>query len=221
MRKKQQLIPIDWTDVRLEGPKINYIGFHRLNQPIPKKENMISRINHLNTPQEITMKALTIYSDFTCATKVNLTLQHSAEKLDFTVQWNISPWRVDMLKFSPIAEEALTDALDAHLIVFAGHGALSFPFWLRRWVEHWAKCRQIADAALAVFCEKSADALSMPEILELSHFAARNGLNFIFGDKMVVVQFSTEGRPFSIQDNLRERELIGAGASPNELYHRR
>ncbi len=126
-----------------------------------------------------------------------------------------------MLKFSPIAEEALTDALDAHLIVFTGHGALSFPLWLRRWVEHWAKCRQIVDAALAVFCEESADALSMPEILELSHFAARNGLNFIFGDNMVIVQSSTEGRPFFIEDSLRERELVVAGASPNELHHRR
>lgn len=220
MKNKQQLIPIDWTDVRLEGLRINYIGFHRLNQPIPKKENMISRINNLNTPQDIAMKALTIYSDFACAAKVNSTLQHSAEKLDFTVQWNISPWRVDMLKFSPIAEEALTDALDAHLIVFAGHGALLFPFWLRRWVEHWAKCRQIADAALAVFYEESVDALSMPETHELSHFAARNGLNFIFGDNMVIVQSSTEGRPFSIEDSLRERDLIGAGASPNELYRR-
>jgi hypothetical protein len=217
MRNKQQLISIDWTDVRLEGLKINYIGFHRLNQPIPKKENMISRVHHLNTPQGITMKALTIYSDFACAAKVNSTLKHSAEKLDFTVQWNISPWRVDMLKFSPIAEEALTDALDAHLIVFTGHGVLSFPFWLRRWVEHWAKCRQIADAALAVFCEKSADALSMPEILELSHFAARNGLNFIFGDNMVVVQSSTEGRPFFIEDHLHERELSVSPIRPQTL----
>ena len=181
----------------------------------------MSKINKLNTPQNLTMKALIIYDDFTYAAKVNATLQHLAQNLDFTVQWNTSPWRMDMLKLSQIAEEALTDAADAHLIVFAGHGALSFPFWLRRWVEHWAKCRQIADAALAVFCEKSADALSMPEILELSHFAARNGLKFIFGDNMVVVQSSTEGRPFFIEDSLHERELIGAGASPNELYHRR
>ncbi|HMD53476.1 MAG TPA: hypothetical protein VKJ65_02865 [Phycisphaerae bacterium] len=163
------------------------------------------------------MKALIIYDDFAHAAKANAALQHSAQNLDFAVQWNISPWRMDMLKFSPIAEEALTDAVEAHLIVFAGRRALSLPFWMQHWLEQWAKCRQIADAALAVFCEESAYTPSKSVTLNLSHFAACNGLNFIFDDNMVIVQSSIEGRPSSIEDRLDKRELSMSSIRPQAL----
>src|SRR5271167_4231897 len=106
------------------------------------------------------MKALIIYDDFYSAIKANESLQHSAHKADFSVQWNIRPWRVDMLKFPPTAEEALTDAIEAHLIVLAWHKTQPFPFWLQNWLERWAKCRQITDAALAVICAGNAGVLS-------------------------------------------------------------
>src|SRR5271156_5278076 len=106
------------------------------------------------------MKALVIYDDFVCAEKANAALQHSAQNANVSVQWNIRPWRVDMLKFPPTAEEALTEAIDADLIVFAGRSAQSLPFWLQRWLEHWAKCRRIQDAALAVIPAQSTDTLS-------------------------------------------------------------
>src|SRR6267378_5802818 len=114
----------------------------------------------LNQPQDSTMKALIIYDDFDSAAKANTTLQHSAHKADFTVQWNIRPWRVDLLKFPPTADEALTEALDAHLIVFAGRSAQSLPFWLERWLEQWAKHRRVKDAALAVASAGSSKAIS-------------------------------------------------------------
>src|SRR5271154_7288476 len=122
------------------------------------------------------MKALVIYDDFVCAEKANAALQHSAQNANVRVQWTIRPWRVDMLKFPPTAEEALTDAADVHLIVFVGRCAQSFPFWLEHWLEHWAKCRQIEGAALAVFCEGSGDTTSISATLELSQFATRHGL---------------------------------------------
>src|SRR5271154_5711262 len=78
------------------------------------------RIQMNNQPQDSTMKALIIYDDFYSAIKANASLQHSADKADLAVRWNIRPWRVDMLKFPPTADEALTEALDAHLIVLAG-----------------------------------------------------------------------------------------------------
>src|SRR5271170_8072661 len=121
------------------------------------------------------MKALVIYDDFVCAEKANAALQHSAQNANVRVQWNIRPWRVDMLKFPPTAEEALTEALDAHLIVFAGRRAQSLPFWLQRWLEHWAKCRQIHDAALAVFGDAEADILPASASLELAEFAEKRG----------------------------------------------
>jgi hypothetical protein len=154
-----------------------------------------------------TMKALIIYDDFASAVKVIDALQHSAQNLDFSMQWNIRPWRADMLRFTRASETALSDAANAHLIVFAYRIAQSLPFWLEHWLEHWAKCRQIEDAALAVYCDDSAGASSIPAILEMSQFATRHGLNFIFDDKMAMSPSSIEDKPSFIEGRLHEREM--------------
>jgi hypothetical protein len=86
---------------------------------------------------------LIICDDFASAARANYVLQHSAWSVDFPVLWNVSPWRVDMLKFPPTAEEALTDALDAHLITIADLSAQSLPFRFQGWLDHWAKCRRV------------------------------------------------------------------------------
>jgi hypothetical protein len=130
------------------------------------------------------MKALVIYDDFICLEKANVALQHSAQNANVSVQWNIRPWRVDMLKFPPTAEEALTEAIDAHLIVFVGRRAQSLSVWLQDWLEQWAKCRQIKDAALAVIGAGNAEAMSSQS--DLSQFARRHGLSVIFGDDGVI-----------------------------------
>ena len=152
------------------------------------------------------MKALIIYKDLASAAEVNIILQHSAHNVNFVVQWSIRPWRMDMLRFPPSAEAALTDARDAHLIVFAGCCAQSFPFWLEHWLKHWAKCRQIEDAALALFCEGNADTPSMSAILELSQFATRHGLSFIFDEKMAVSPASIEVGSWLIRNRLIGRD---------------
>ena len=131
------------------------------------------------------MKALIIYDDFAKTVKANAALEQSAQYSDVSVQWNITLWRVDMLKWPLAAETALTEAIDAHLIVFVGRCAQSPPVWLEHWLEHWAKCRQIENAALAVYCEGSSDALLLPVSLELSRFAMRHGLSFLFDDENV------------------------------------
>jgi hypothetical protein len=131
------------------------------------------------------MKALIIYDDFAKTVEANAALQQSAWYSDISVQWNITLWRVDMLKWPPAAETALTEAIDAHLIVFVGRCAQSPPLWLEHWLEHWAKCRQIENAALAVYCEGSSDALLLPVSLELSRFAMRHGLTVLFDDENV------------------------------------
>jgi hypothetical protein len=127
------------------------------------------------------MKALVIYDDFVYLEKANVALQHSAQNANVSVQWNIRPWRVDMLKFPPTAEEALTEAIDAYLIVFAGRRAQSLPLWLQDWLEQWAKCRQIEDAALAVIRAGNAEVMSAQS--DLSQFAKQHGLSVIFDDR--------------------------------------
>jgi hypothetical protein len=144
------------------------------------------------------MKALIIYDDFYSAVKANASLQHSAHKADCIVQWNIRPWRVDMLKFPPTADEALTEALDAHLIMFAGHSAQSLPSWLERWLEQWAKFRRVKDAVLSVVNAESSKMLSLASAKpDLSRFAKRHDLNVIFDDKITSIPSSIEDKSSS------------------------
>jgi len=79
------------------------------------------------TPHEFAMKAFIIYDDSSLAVKASFTLQRVAHHRDVKVRWDIRPWRVDMLQLPPLSDEALVDASDVHLIVFAGRYALSLP----------------------------------------------------------------------------------------------
>jgi hypothetical protein len=140
----------------------------------------MSKLDTSDPLQHFVMKAFIIYQDFTSATKANMALQHSAQYSDVRVQWNIRPWRVDMLKFPPTAAEALADATDAHLIVFAGCCTRSIPHCLQDWLDKWAGCRQIETAALAIFGGENTDDLSASAAPALSQFAERHGLSVIF-----------------------------------------
>jgi hypothetical protein len=167
----------------------------------------MTRLNYFNQPQNLTMKALIIYDDYYSAVKANATLQHSAHKADCAVQWNIRPWRVDMLKFPPTADEALTEALDAHLIVFAGHSAQALPFWLEGWLEQWAKYRRIKDAALAVVNAGSPKTLSLASAKpDSSQFAKRHDLSVIIDDNITSIPSSIEDKSSRVESHLHERE---------------
>ena len=167
------------------------------------------------------MKAVIIYNDFISAARANTALQQSVENADCAVQWNIIPWRMDMLKFPPTAGEALADAIDAHLIVFVGGCAESLPFWLQDWLEQWAKCRLIDDVALAVVRDESADTGLIAPGTRLSHFARRHGLNLIFDDNnLTMTAGSTEDRAAFTEDYLIEREPTLTAILPQNLNAR-
>jgi hypothetical protein len=121
-----------------------------------------------------TMKALIVYDDATCAATTNAILHRAADRADISVKWDIRPWRLNMLRFTPIAEEAMSDAADAHLIVFAIRNTRSLPTWLMNWLERWAVLRQFPGVALAVIGCGTAEAS-----VELHQFARRFGLSFI------------------------------------------
>jgi hypothetical protein len=152
----------------------------------------MSEVNKHYTPKVSSMKALIIYDDLSSFAKANTALQYSEQNVDFSVLWNIRPWRVDMLKFPPTAEDALVEAMDAHLIVFVGTRVQSLPFWLQDWLEHWAKCRQIKDAALAVIGLGNTEV--MLSLSDLSRFAKHHGLSVIFDDRDAIEEslFRTE-----------------------------
>jgi hypothetical protein len=153
------------------------------------------------------MKALIIYDDFAAAVRANVALQNSARNADFAVQWKVNPWQIDMLKFSLTAEEALTEALDAHLIVIASRSAKSSTFWFQGWLEHWAKCRQIEGAALALFGVGYSDGLAASVIREFSSIARRHGLSLIIDG----------GRSGKDQSNFIEHSLDGQKLSSKPI----
>jgi len=122
-----------------------------------------------------TMKALIVYDDATCAATTNAILHRAADRADISVKWDIRPWRLNMLRFIPTAEEAMSDAADAHLIVFAIRNTQSLPAWLMNWLERWAVLRQSPGAALAILGCGTAEAS-----VAMRQFARRFGLSFIW-----------------------------------------
>jgi hypothetical protein len=154
------------------------------------------------TPDESAMKAFIIYDDFSLTVKASFTLQRVAHHRDVKVRWDIRPWRVDVLQLPPTSDEALVDASDVHLIVFAGRCALSLPTGLAEWLERWAMNREIPDAALAVMVGENADVLPVPPASGLARFAVQYGLSFIY-DAAGAVEETSE----FFAGNLRRREV--------------
>ncbi len=125
------------------------------------------------------MKAIIIYQDFASGAWANAALRRWAQSPDVNVEWQISPWRVDMLKFPPTAAEAMADAVDAHLILFACRQAQPLPFWLQHWLDQWADHRQITEAAITVLGHGNAGMLPATALSDLWKFALGHGLNLI------------------------------------------
>jgi hypothetical protein len=132
------------------------------------------------------MKALIIYQDFESAMKANTTLQNLKLSPDTGIDWEVIPWRMDMLRFPPTATEALIAATDAHLMLFAGQLPESLPFWLLDWLREWAAARQVKDAALGVTASAKGDALYGAAISGLRQFAQEHGLSFVMDPNVVV-----------------------------------
>ncbi len=128
------------------------------------------------------MNAVIIYDDLDFASKAQALLGCAAHRADEALLWTVKPWRLDLLILPLTADEALKDAAEAHLIVFAVRSQADLPPRLLDWLEKWAGCRQVQDAALAVFDGGNGDMLSGTAAPELSQFAERHGLSFILGD---------------------------------------
>jgi hypothetical protein len=146
-------------------------------------------MKHMNAPAikdknvlDATMNAVIIYDEFDVAAKANAMLGRAAHRAGETTHWNVTPWRVDMLKLQPTAEAALAEAAAAHLIVLAVRKVQSFHPCLVDWLERWATCRQVQEAALAVWAGGNADTPSARASPELSQFVGRHGLSVIVDD---------------------------------------
>jgi len=142
------------------------------------------------------MKALIIYDDFAGAARAGAALQRATWSANVNADWDIRPWRTDVLRVASAADEALKEAADADLIVFAGSGAYSLPAWLKEWLKRWVMRRQFEDVALAMI--RGAGTLAVPAVAQLRRFAARHGLSFILGKEA-----GPKNQPLSIPRALR------------------
>jgi hypothetical protein len=184
------------------------------------------------------MKALIIYDDVTCAANMTAILHRVAHHADMTVKWKISPWRLNLLKFPPTAKQALGDAAAADLIVFAVRCTPKLPLWLMEWLEEWARYRHIADAAVAIIGDGTPNVEEVPATAQLSQFARRHGLNFIFNnhggiyDKLVFIDRNPArggpcvflaqpyfGNASSRQGNVARLSIIESLQSKNRRKH--
>jgi len=128
------------------------------------------------------LKVLIVYDDVTRAANVNAILHRVAHRADMAVNWDIRPWRLNMLKLPATAGLVLRDAVDAHLIVFAVRTINKLHVWLINWLERWATLRQTPDAALALVGDGTAQASTAPATVAMSRFARQNGLGFFFNN---------------------------------------
>jgi hypothetical protein len=127
---------------------------------------------------EMTLKAAVIYDDFDFAARAAALLERAAIHTDEAMQWDIKPWRLDLLKPSALADAALDETIDVDLIVVAASRTHLLPDELLEWLEHWAVRRRIADAALLVLCpEETAGPTSLGD--RLKEFAEWRGLPFL------------------------------------------
>jgi hypothetical protein len=129
--------------------------------------------------EQLTMKALIIYDDFELAGRANAMLQRTADQTGLKVKWDVKPWRSDTLKLPVLGDQALREAMDAHLIVIAICQAKPVLGSVMQWLEKWAAQRQIPDAALALLGEEKNDVYSAAAMTEFAHFASEHHLSFI------------------------------------------
>jgi len=155
-----------------------------------------------NNAFEATMNAVIIYDRFDFAAKAKAMLERAAHGTGEAMHWSVKPWRVGMLKLPPAAEAALAEAAEAHLIVLALRQVQSFFPWLADWLERWATCRQVQEAALAVWDSENADTRPVRATPELSQFAGRHGLSLLFDDSAPVKDESS-----MFASDLHEREI--------------
>jgi len=144
------------------------------------------------------MKAVIICDDIAFAAKADATLRRTGRPDDIQIQWIVKYWPTSALHGDALAEKALVEALDAHLIVLAARDAEFVPSWLFDWLNRWAKQRQIQDAALGFLGDSNATGPTQSLCPALSILIRDHGLNIIM-DRAVASRESTK-IPFRFSD---------------------
>jgi hypothetical protein len=129
---------------------------------------------------DITMKVFIVYADNASVAHANATLERVGGRVGVSIRWIIKCWQVNVLRDPVPFENALVDAADAHLILFAKRHPQLIPSWICDWLKRWAVVRQIQEAALAAIGDGTG--LELPANSELIMIAQQFSLNFITGN---------------------------------------
>jgi hypothetical protein len=127
---------------------------------------------------KMTLKAAVIYDDFDFAVRAAALLERVAIRADEAMNWDIKPWRLDVLQEPSLADAALDETADADVIVVALRKTPSHPDELMNWLESWAMKLQTEDPAMMVFCPEK-NAAPTPLWHELKEFAEWRSLHFM------------------------------------------
>jgi hypothetical protein len=87
------------------------------------------------------MKALIIYDTISPAFKAINSLRNADSSADAPTPLKIKLWRLGLMRFPSMAGEALREASDADLILFAVRRTQALPSWMKHWLERWAMHR--------------------------------------------------------------------------------
>lgn len=125
------------------------------------------------------MKAIILSDDPAFASNAASTLARLGRQAGVNVHWTTKSWSISALQEPAVAENALVEASNAHLILFPEYRVHSLPHWICDWLAHWASVRTIRDAAVGVIKGENTANFAAPTFSELSRFTREHGLTFI------------------------------------------
>ena len=146
--------------------------------------------------------AVVLYDTFDSAIKARRILESKPQRE--AIQWAIKPWRMDMLRATRAAEEAMADSVNAHLIfISVGRVQQWLPGRLE-WLETWAAFRKVKAAGVALLDSGTPTQTGPERYLELRQFAETHGLSLICNDGLALGRMEPG---FVDELGLRERSL--------------
>jgi hypothetical protein len=141
---------------------------------------MNATTTHEEISLETALKAVIVYDDLDFAVRVAAFLERAAMRATEVMNWDVKPWRLDVLKKASLAEAAIAEAADADLIVLALIENHPVSNDLLDWLENWGTRRRIRDAAVMLFCLNE-EAAASPLWYRLEWFTKARGLAFLGG----------------------------------------
>lgn len=132
------------------------------------------------------LKAVIICDAPSIIAKAEAALLRVGRRSKVNAQWTITCWPANILNQARVAEEALLEVADAHLVIIPAQHAFSIPFGLRQWLERWAALRQIPDAALAIIGDGTHADFPKAVSSELTMLVLKHNLNLIVDESTSV-----------------------------------